>query len=106
MDLNDISAANARGATEVSFLLKTTSSRFEQYLNAASFIAIHNHPSGNLNPSEADKILTERLMTCGKYMDIKMLDHIIVAGETGEMFSFKGEGLMNQIERNAPDWTR
>ena len=74
--------------------------------NAASFIAIHNHPSGNLNPSEADKILTERLMTCGKYMDINMLDHIIVAGETGEMFSFKGEGLMNQIERNAPDWTR
>ena len=74
--------------------------------NAASFIAIHNHPSGNLTPSDADKTLTERLMTCGKYMDIKMLDHIIVAGETGEMFSFKGEGLMNQIERNAPDWTR
>ena len=45
-------------------------------------------------------------MICGKYMDIKMLDHIIVAGETGEMFSFKGEGLMNLIERNAPDWTR
>ena len=66
----------------------------------------HNHPSGNLTPSEADKILTERLMTCGKYMDIKMLDHIIVAGETGEMFSFKGEGLMNQIERNALDWSR
>lgn len=74
--------------------------------NAASFIAIHNHPSGNLSPSEADKILTERLMTCGRYMDIKMLDHIIVAGESGDMFSFKAEGLMNQLERNAPDWSR
>ena len=42
----------------------------------------------------------------GRYMDIKMLDHIIVAGETGEMFSFKAEGLMQQFERNAPDWSR
>ena len=74
--------------------------------NAASFIAIHNHPSGNLNPSEADKILTERLMTCGKYMDIKMLDHIIVAGESGKMTSFRAEGFMDQIEKTVPDWSR
>ena len=71
--------------------------------NAASFIAIHNHPSGNLNPSDADRVLTERLMVCGRYMDIKMLDHIIVAGETGEIFSFKSEGLMDDIERSARD---
>ena len=73
--------------------------------NASSFIAIHNHPSGNLHPSEADKVLTERLMICGKYMDIKMLDHIIIGGESGDMFSFKAEGLMNDIERRMPDFS-
>ena len=62
--------------------------------NAAAFIAIHNHPSGNITPSAEDKEVTERLMACGEFLDIKMLDHIIVAGETGEMLSMKYEGLM------------
>lgn len=62
--------------------------------NAAAFIAIHNHPSGSLSPSAEDKEVTERLMTCGEFLDIKMLDHIIVAGETGKMLSMKSEGLM------------
>lgn len=74
--------------------------------NAASFIAIHNHPSGNLTPSDADKVLTERLMECGKFMDIKMLDHIIVAGETGEMMSFKAEGLMDSMAKDSRDLVR
>ena len=47
--------------------------------NAAAFIAIHNHPSGNITPSAEDKEVTERLMACGEFLDIKMLDHIIVA---------------------------
>ena len=62
--------------------------------NAAAFIAIHNHPSGNITPSAEDKEVTERLMACGEFLDIKMLNHIIVAGETGEMLSMKSEGLM------------
>lgn len=62
--------------------------------NAAAFIAIHNHPSGNITPSAEDKIVTERLMACGEFLDIKMLDHIIVAGETGKILSMKSEGLM------------
>lgn len=62
--------------------------------NAAAFIAIHNHPSGNITPSAEDKEVTERLMACGEFLDIKMLDHIIVAGETGKMLSMKSEGLM------------
>lgn len=65
--------------------------------NAAAFIAIHNHPSGNITPSAEDKEVTERLMACGEFLDIKMLDHIIVAGETGEMLSMKAEGLMPTI---------
>ena len=62
--------------------------------NAAGFIAIHNHPSGNTTPSEADKITTERLVNCGEVLGIKMLDHIIVAGETGKILSMAQEGMM------------
>ena len=74
--------------------------------NAASFIAIHNHPSGNGEPSAEDKEVTERLMRCGKLLDIKMLDHIIVAGETGKMTSFRTEGLLDDMERKAFDMIR
>ncbi len=66
--------------------------------NAGAFIAIHNHPSGNLDPSEEDKQLTKRLMECGRLLDIRLIDHIIVAAETGEMFSFKEEGLMDRMD--------
>lgn len=73
--------------------------------NAGAFIAIHNHPSGNLDPSEDDKQLTKRLMECGRLLDIRLIDHIIVAAETGEMFSFKEEGLMDRLDgRNG--WER
>lgn len=72
--------------------------------NAAAFIAIHNHPSGNCHPSEEDKKTTERLMKCGEILDIRMLDHIIVAGETGEMLSMKKEGMMPDL--HARDWER
>lgn len=41
------------------------------------------------------------LIQAGKIMDIKMVDHIIVAGETGEVFSFQREGLMDQLEWSA-----
>lgn len=72
--------------------------------NAGAFIAIHNHPSGNLSPSSEDKETTKRLQKCGELLDIKMLDHIIVAGESGEMFSFQQEGLMNHNPLR--DWER
>lgn len=72
--------------------------------NAAAFIAIHNHPSGNITPSAEDKEVTERLMACGEFLDIKMLDHIIVAGETGEMLSMKSEEMFPSIAQK--DWER
>ena len=68
--------------------------------NAAAFIAIHNHPSGSPQPSEEDRTVTKRLAECGKMMDIRMLDHIIVAGESAQMMSFKSEGLMPQLDRD------
>lgn len=72
--------------------------------NAAGFIAIHNHPSGSITPSAEDKEVTERLMACGEFLDIKMLDHIIVAGEIGDMFSMKSEGMMPSFHWK--DWDR
>ena len=74
--------------------------------NAASFIAVHNHPSGNGEPSAEDKEVTRRLMECGKLLDIKMLDHIIVAGESGKLTSFRAEGLLEDMERKSFDLTR
>lgn len=46
---------------------------------AASIILAHNHPGGGLNPSEADWLITERLFTIGKLLDIPLMDHIIIS---------------------------
>ena len=61
-------------------------------LGAVSLILAHNHPSGNLNPSEADKQLTIKLKMAAESMDIKILDHLIVTEKS--YFSFADEGLM------------
>jgi len=61
-------------------------------LGAVSLILAHNHPSGNLNPSDADKQLTLKLKTAAESMDIKILDHLIVTEKS--YFSFADEGLM------------
>ena len=61
-------------------------------IGASALIVSHNHPSGNLKPSEADKNLTKKLVLGGKYMDIAVLDHIIVTDES--YTSFSDEGLM------------
>jgi len=61
-------------------------------LGAVSLILAHNHPSGNLNPSEADKQITQKLKMAAESMDIKILDHLIVTEKS--YFSFADEGLM------------
>lgn len=60
--------------------------------NAISVILIHNHPSGNLAPSEADKALTRKLVSAGDFLDIKVLDHLIISPEG--YYSFADEGLL------------
>ena len=59
--------------------------------NATSLILTHNHPSGKLQASEADKDITKKLKVAGEQLDIKVLDHIIIT-ETG-YFSFQDEGI-------------
>jgi DNA repair protein RadC len=55
-------------------------------------IIAHNHPSGNCTPSEADKKLTQKIKEAGQFIDIKLLDHIIVGAN--QYFSFADEGLL------------
>jgi DNA repair protein RadC len=59
---------------------------------ATSLILCHNHPSGNLQPSDADISITRRLKESASLMDITLLDHIIVAGKN--YFSFADENLI------------
>lgn len=59
---------------------------------ASAIVLCHNHPSGNLKPSEEDIRITKKLKEAGKLVDIAILDHIIIAGNN--FFSFADEGLL------------
>ena len=61
-------------------------------LGAVSIILAHNHPSGSLKASEADKQLTRKLKTAAESLDIKVLDHIIVTEKS--YLSFADEGML------------
>ncbi len=60
--------------------------------NAVSLILCHNHPSGSLKPSRADEDLTGKIKQAALYLDIKVIDHIIVSNEG--YFSFADAGLI------------
>jgi DNA repair protein RadC len=60
--------------------------------NASSIILAHNHPSGNLKPSESDLTLTRKIADAGKILDIRVNDHLIITSEG--YYSFADEGLM------------
>ena len=74
--------------------------------NAGAFIGVHNHPSGSISPSQEDKDVTKRLLSCSELLGIRMLDHIIIGGETGDMYSFKSEGLLDQLRPPRAVWER
>ena len=59
-------------------------------VNAAGVILAHNHPSGCAQPSRADKEITERIIKCCQFMDIRVLDHLIIG--RGEYISFAEHG--------------
>lgn len=62
--------------------------------NAANIILMHNHPSGTLEPSREDTMLTDRMIQVCNLIGIPLLDHIIVGGDNGQYFSFKEKGIM------------
>ncbi len=59
-------------------------------LNAAAAIVAHNHPSGNREPSEADKSITRRIKEALALVDVRALDHIIIAGTQSVSFAERG----------------
>lgn len=61
-------------------------------MNAAAIILCHNHPSGNLEPSEADLRLTDKLKAASILLEIRLLDHIILTNE--KYYSLADEGRM------------
>lgn len=60
--------------------------------NATNIMLCHNHPSGNILPSNADKQITNNIIKAGQFLEIKVLDHIIIGNNS--YFSFADEGLM------------
>lgn len=60
--------------------------------NAVGIIISHNHPSCNLKPSRADEELTQKIKNAGKFLDIALLDHVIVSSDG--YYSFADEGLL------------
>jgi DNA repair protein RadC len=61
--------------------------------NASGIIVAHNHPSGNLNPSESDSRITQKLKEGGVILDIQLLDHLVLSTD-GEYYSFADNGLL------------
>jgi DNA repair protein RadC len=62
-----------------------------EYL-ASGIIVCHNHPSGNLNPSESDTAITKKIREAGNIMDIQLLDHLIISEK--DYYSFADNGLL------------
>ena len=59
--------------------------------SASNILLLHNHPSGVLEASREDELITEKLIYAGKLLDINVIDHVIVGGTEGKYFSFKEE---------------
>ena len=55
--------------------------------NAAKIFVVHNHPSGDVTPSNADCVVTKKIKNAGELLDISLLDHIIIGD--GQYYSFK-----------------
>jgi len=60
--------------------------------NSSGIIVCHNHPSGNINPSESDTKITQKIRESGNLMDIQLLDHLIITAE--EYYSLADNGLL------------
>ena len=62
--------------------------------NAHALILAHNHPSGNVEPSSADRQVTDILVKAGNILDVKILDHVIIGCKEG-YYSFRENSLLN-----------
>jgi DNA repair protein RadC len=60
---------------------------------SVALILAHNHPSGTLKPSQADRNITRKIKTAAEVLDLKILDHLILNPD-GEYYSFADEGIL------------
>ena len=60
---------------------------------STAIILLHNHPSGTLKPSEADRQLTQKIIKAGELLDVKVLDHLIITPKK-EYYSFADQGVL------------
>lgn len=65
---------------------------------AVKAIIVHNHPSGELKPSDADKDLTDRLIQVGRILNIPIIDHLVIS--VNSYMSFVDSGLFEQLEQS------
>lgn len=63
---------------------------------ASSIVVVHNHPSGRLEPSRTDKTATEKFVEASRFLNIRLLDHLIISEK--EYFSFLDEGVFETLE--------
>ena len=75
----------------VSVLVKVILKRAIELL-ASQIVLVHNHPSGSAEPSRQDMELTERISEAAKLVDMRLLDHVIIA--RGTHYSFRGHNLV------------
>jgi len=66
---------------------------------AVKLIMVHNHPSGELKPSNADVELTDKMIAIGKFINVPIIDHLIISEK--EYYSFVDSGLLGKIERES-----
>ena len=64
--------------------------------HAVGLVMVHNHPSGNPEPSASDQVLTRNMVLSGTAMQVKVLDHIIIGDNC--FYSFAGQGLLEKFE--------
>jgi DNA repair protein RadC len=63
-----------------------------------SIVVAHNHPSGDVTPSEADIKTTRKLHDAGEILNIPLLDHLIITGRGGDFFSFKDNKTQSTLQ--------
>ena len=82
----------SKGTLDASLVHPREAFRSAVKKSAKSIIFVHNHPSGDINPSKDDFLTTKRLVEAGEILDIKVLDHIIIG--KNDYYSFKKESLI------------
>jgi DNA repair protein RadC len=92
MEIQDLS----QGTVDSSFVYPREVMEGAMKHHAVSLVLVHNHPSGNPQPSESDKELTRNIVYAGAIMQIKVLDHIIIGDN--RYYSFAGEGFIEMSE--------